>query len=121
MSIWIWLGVALLGGLAALARHALSSAVALRGLSAYPYGTLAVNASASCALGLVTGLALSGTALLLVGTAAIGSYSTFSTWMFETHRLSEDAEILAAVINVIASVTIGVAAAALGRVIGAAL
>ena len=41
-------------------------------------------------LGLFAGLALHGDALLLAGTALLGSYTTFSTWMFETHRLAED-------------------------------
>ena len=83
----------------------------------FPYGTLAVNASASFLLGLVAGLALSGDALLLAGTATIGSYSTFSTWMLETHRLAEDGEAPAAILNVVVSLAVGVGAAALGRVI----
>ena len=121
MSVWVWLGVALLGGLGALARFALAAAVAARARSEFPYGTLAVNATAALALGLLSGLALSGTALLLAGTAAIGSYSTFSTWLFETHRLSEEAELRAAAANLLASLAIGVAGAALGRLIGAQL
>jgi CrcB protein len=69
--------------------------------------------------GLLTGLALSGDALLLVGTAAVGSYTTFSTWMLETHRLGEDGEVGPAIGNVVVSILVGVGAAALGRVIGA--
>ena len=121
MSVWVWLGVALLGGLGALARFALTAAIAARAGSEFPFGTLAVNLTAALALGLISGLALSGTALLLVGTAAIGSYSTFSTWLLETHRLSEEAELRAAAANLLVSLVLGVAGAALGRLIGMAL
>ena len=89
--------------------------------SEVPYGTLAGNASAALALGLLSGLALSGTALLLAGSAALGSYSTFSTWLFETHRLGLEAEVRAAAANVLVSLAVGVAAAALGWTIGGQL
>ena len=41
-------------------------------------------------LGLLSGLALSPHLALLAGTAFVGSYTTFSTWMLETHRLGEE-------------------------------
>ena len=52
---------------------------------------------------------------LLAGTAAVGSYTTFSTWMFETERLTEERQHGKAVVNVAASLVAGVSAAALGR------
>jgi CrcB protein len=120
MSFWVWAGVAVLGGLSAIARFGVDVFVRSRAGAGFPYGTLAVNTSASFALGLVTGLALSGDALLLLGTATIGSYSTFSTWMLETHRLAEDGRRAAAAINIVVSLAVGVGAAALGRTLGAA-
>jgi CrcB protein len=80
-----------------------------------------VNTSGSLLLGLLTGLALSGDALLIAGTATLGSYTTFSTWMFETQRLGEDGELRGATLNAGLSIVVGVAAAALGRTIGAQL
>jgi fluoride exporter len=121
MSAPAWIGVAILGSLGSLARFLLDGAVSSRSSSSFPLGTLAVNASGALVLGLLTGMALSGEALLLVGSAAIGSYTTFSTWMLETHRLGEDGQLLAGALNVLASVVVGVAAAALGRSIGVAL
>jgi fluoride exporter len=121
VSFWVWAGVALLGGISALARFGLDGFVGSRAGRSFPYGTLAVNASASFLLGLVTGLTLSSEALLLAGTATIGSYSTFSTWILETHRLAEDGETTAAAVNLVVSLVVGVAAAAVGRVIGAGL
>jgi CrcB protein len=119
VSAWTWLAVAALGGAGAGARFVIDSFVSARTGGQLPLGTLAVNASGSVLLGLVTGLALEGDALVLVGTATLGSYTTFSTWMFETQRLAEDAKTRAALLNVLASLALGVAAAALGRAIGA--
>ena len=87
----------------------------------FPFGTLAVNLSGAVALGLVVGLAFSGNALLLVGTATIGSYTTFSTWMLESHRLAEDSDLRAALGNIVLSAALGIGAAALGRLIGSHL
>ena len=42
---------------------------------------------------MLTGSGLEGNLLLIAGTATIGSYTTFSTWMFESHRLAEDKEL----------------------------
>jgi len=121
VSFAFWVGVGLLGGFGALARFALDGWVAARAGRRFPSGTLAVNASAAFLLGLLVGLSLTGQALLLAGAAAIGSYSTFSTWMLETHRLAEDGETGAAIANLVLSLAIGLGAAALGRLIGAGL
>jgi CrcB protein len=116
-----WIGIALLGGLGALARFGLDTVVSTRTGGLFPWGTLAVNASGSFVLGLVAGLALHGEALVLVATGMIGSYTTFSTWMLETQRLGEDGEGRAALANLALSVVLGLAAVVLGRVLGEAL
>ena len=82
---------------------------------------MTVNLSGAFVLGLLTGLALAGDALLIAGAATIGSYTTFSTWMLETHRLAEDGDAHAAAGNIVLSIVAGVAAAALGRAIGGQL
>jgi CrcB protein len=84
----------------------------------FPLGTLVVNLSGAVILGLLSGLALSPGTALLGGTAAVGSYTTFSTWMFETERLAEERQRVSAAANVVVSLALGVAAAALGRLIG---
>ena len=53
-------------------------------------------------LGLLTGLALERRRAVLAGTATLGSYTTFSTWMLETHRLAEDGEAARRCVNVAA-------------------
>ena len=58
---------------------------------------MAVNISGAVILGLLTGLALGHDEALLAGTAAVGSYTTFSTWMLETQRLTEERQYRTAV------------------------
>jgi fluoride exporter len=118
MSAVTWAAVALLGGAGAVARFVVDGAVAGRVERDLPVGTLAVNLSGAFLLGLVAGLALTGDALLLVGTATLGSYTTFSTWMLETQRLVEDGGGRDAVVNIVLSLAAGIAAVALGRAIG---
>lgn len=118
MSVLTWVGVALLGGAGAVARFVVDGAVAERATGELPVGTLVVNLSGALLLGVVTGLALSGDALLLVGTATLGSYTTFSTWMLETQRLVEEGVGRVAALNVVLSLVAGVAAVALGRALG---
>jgi CrcB protein len=115
----VWFAVALVGGLGASARFLLDRAIGRRAGRDFPFGTFAINASGSLVLGLLTGLAVSGTWLIIAGTATIGSYTTFSTWMFETQRLAEDGELRGAALNIVLSIVVGVGAAALGRAIGA--
>ena len=121
MNAPVWIAVGAVGGLGASARFLADRAIGRRAGRAFPYGTLAINASGSLVLGLLTGLAVSGDALVIAGTATIGSYTTFSTWMLETQRLAENGGLRGAAANVSLSLVIGVAAAALGRAIGAHL
>jgi fluoride exporter len=108
MSLAVVLGIGALGGVGALARFLLDGAVSERVASAFPWGTLAVNVSGSFVLGLVGGGDL-------VGTGLLGAYTTFSTWMLETHRLAEEGRVRLAVVNIVGSLAAGLAAAALGR------
>jgi CrcB protein len=117
MTVVTWVGVALLGGAGAVARFVVDGAAAGRVDRDLPVGTLAVNVSGAFVLGLVAGLALTGDALLLVGAATLGSYTTFSTWMLETQRLVEEGQSHAAAVNIVLSLAAGIAAVALGRAI----
>jgi fluoride exporter len=121
MNAGIWVGVALLGGSGAIARFALDGLISSRGTGGFPLGTFVVNATGALLLGLLTGLAVSGDTLLLAGTATLGSYTTFSTWMLESQRLAEDSEPRLGVVNIVLSLAVGVGAAALGRAVGAHL
>jgi fluoride exporter len=119
MSAWVWAGVALLGGIGALGRFLLHRLIDSRTAGGFPLGTFVVNTTGALLLGLIAGLAVQGDALLLLGAATLGSYTTFSTWMLETHRLAEDGEIAVAAINILLNLSVGLGALALGRAIGA--
>jgi fluoride exporter len=118
MSVLRWTAVVLTGGAGSVLRFLADGAVAEAASRDFPLGTLAVNVSGAVILGLVTGLALGHDAALLAGTAAVGSYTTFSTWMLETQRLTEERQHRKAAVNVLASLVAGVAAAALGQLMG---
>lgn len=119
MSVAVWIAVGLLGGIGALGRFLVDGIVAARTRHEFPLGTLVVNLSGATLLGFLVGLGFTGNRLLLAGTATLGSYTTFSTWMLETQRLVEDGEVALAGANVVISLVVGVGAAALGRYIGA--
>jgi CrcB protein len=118
MNLWVWTGVGVLGGIGALARFGLDAVIGSRVASSFPLGTFLVNISGALLLGLLTGLAVSGNLLVLTGTATLGSYTTFSTWMLESQRLTEDAEVSGALLNIALSLLAGVGAAALGHAVG---
>jgi CrcB protein len=120
MSALLWIAVAALGAAGAVGRLLVEDLVSSKLAIAFPTGTLAVNASGTFVLGLLSGLALTGNAMVLAGASTIGSYTTFSTWMLETHSLSEDGRRRAAAANVLVSVAVGIGAAAVGRALGGA-
>jgi fluoride exporter len=121
VSLLVWIAVGLLGGIGALGRFFVDGIVAARVGRDFPVGTLVVNLSGATVLGLFVGLGFTGNGLLLAGTATIGSYTTFSTWMLETHRPAEDGESGLAWQNIVISLVLGLAFAALGRLLGGAL
>jgi CrcB protein len=114
----VLLGIALLGGVGAVGRFLLDGAVSARAGDRFPWGTLAVNLSGALALGVLVGAAVEGDALRLWGTGLLGAYTTFSTWMFESHRLAEDGEGRRSLANLLVGLVLGLAAAWLGRQIG---
>ena len=121
MSAPVWIGVGLLGGLGALLRFFVDGVIADRFRRDFPLGTFVVNMSGAAILGLLVGLGVTGDQLELAGTATIGSYTTFSTWMLESQLLVEDGELATAGGNVVLSLGVGLGAVALGRFIGAHL
>lgn len=118
MSWAVWAGVALLGGCGALARFGLTLLVADRLHPHLPVGTFAVNVSGAFLLGLLAGAAVDGDARLLLGAGALGSYTTFSTWMVETQRIEEAGKRRIAIANIVLSIVLGLGAAAVGHAIG---
>lgn len=121
MSAAGWVAVGLLGGAAATARFLIDSAFAARVDHPFPFGILAVNLAGTLVLGLVAGAALSGEALVIVAGGAIGSFTTFSTWMLDSHRLADAGHSHLVWLNLGLSLIVGFAAIVLGHWLGTAL
>jgi fluoride exporter len=120
MSAAGWIAVGLLGGAAAAARFLIDAALSERG-GHFPLGILAVNIAGTLALGLVAGAALSGQALVIVAGGGIGSFTTFSTWMLDSHRLADAGHTRLVWLNLGLSLLAGFAAIALGHWLGETL
>lgn len=114
LALLVGLGAAL----GAVARYLLDQAVTRRRGPVFPAGTWVINITGSFVLGLITGLAahhgLAPDAVTVVGTGVCGGYTTFSTFSYETVRLTEDGIGLIAVGNIVGSIAAGLAAAACG-------
>ena len=121
MTLWAWVALALVGGAGAVARFLIDGAVSAGRKAEFPLGTLLVNLSGAFALGVLTGAGVARTWLFVVGTGFIGSFTTFSTWMFETARLAEDGEDAVALANLGVGIVAGLLAAGGGFAIGALL
>jgi CrcB protein len=120
-NVLLAIGIAALGGLGAVVRFAIHSAVIKVNPADFPLGTFIVNISGSFLLGTLAGAAEGHHARLLIGTALLGAFTTFSTWMFESERLASDGYVTTAVVNIAISVVLGLGAVALGVVVGAAI
>ena len=116
-----WTGVALVGAAGAWARFYVGGLVTARWPSVFPFGTLTVNLTGGFLLGVLTGLSVSGDALLVLGTGLLGAYTTFSTWMVEAQRLGEEGAFSAMWLYLLGSMTAGLAATGAGWLLGGAL
>jgi fluoride exporter len=114
-TVLVWAGVMVIGGIGSVTRFLVDRTVTRRLARPFPVGTLTVNITGAALLGFLGGLALSKDVALLAGTAFVGAYTTFSTWMLETQRLGEERRTWAAAANIVVSVALGLAAALLGQ------
>lgn len=109
------------GALGAIARYGVSVLVARFWTADFPLATFLINVSGSFVLGFFATFAAEKTAVdpfwrLLVATGFIGAYTTFSTFEYETQRLTETGATMIAIANVVASVIAGFIAVQLGVV-----
>ena len=118
--------IALAGSAGALARYGLGGLVQRWTAAGFPWGTAVVNAAGCFLFGLIwtvagerTGMSEEARVIILVG--FVGAFTTFSTFIFDTHALAADARWLWAAANVGLHMFVGVATllggVALGRVV----
>ncbi|MFC6714648.1 fluoride efflux transporter CrcB [Branchiibius cervicis] len=122
MSLPVFLALIVGGGVGAVLRFVVDGAVRARWPTGFPIGTAMINVSGSFVLGLLTGLGASGAMshdwVLIVGTGAMGGYTTFSTASIETVRLAQERRYGLAVINGVVVMVLALAAAWAGLTLG---
>jgi fluoride exporter len=106
-------------------RYLTDRAVQSRHDSVFPWGTFVVNVCGCLVLGLLTGAVSAGAAgphfQLLLGTGLCGALTTYSTFSYETLRLTETGAGLYAAANVAGSLVAGLGAAFAGVSVAQAL
>ncbi|MFF4759242.1 fluoride efflux transporter CrcB [Streptomyces sp. NPDC001292] len=120
-----WLLVVVGAAVGAPLRYLTDRTVQSRHDSVFPWGTFVVNVTGCLILGLLTGAAAAGVAgphlQLLLGTGLCGALTTYSTFSYETLRLTETGAGSYALANVVASVAAGLGAAFAGAWIAGSL
>lgn len=133
MTIPLFLAVSLAGGLGAVARLIIDTAVTRWLGDRFPFGTVIINITGSFLLGVVVGIAGGASAglglmtqpffdahvnpsdfRLVFGTGLLGGYTTFSTASFDTVRLLRARRFIAAAFHGFGMLLVSVIAAALG-------
>ncbi|MFI0901324.1 fluoride efflux transporter CrcB [Streptomyces sp. NPDC020983] len=106
-------------------RYLTDRAVQARHDTVFPWGTFAVNVSGCLVLGVLTGAVGYGAAphsvQLLAGTGLCGALTTYSTFSYETLRLTTGGFRFLAAANAVASVAAGLGAAFTGAALAQAL
>jgi len=92
------------GFIGASLRYAVSSRVPK--IRSIPAGTLAVNILGSIVLALLTFSSEPESMVYLVNIGMLGSFTTFSTFAYETFRLLEEGENLSFFLNIFLNVTL---------------
>jgi len=114
MLLLVMLGAAI----GAPSRWLLDQTIQTRWERVFPLGTFTINVTGSLLLGALLGLAAQGTAsrelIALAGTGFCGGFTTWSTFGYETIRLTEDGARLQAALNVSLGLAIGLLASAAG-------
>ena len=111
------------GFLGAIARYAVGVWIETFWRRDFPLATFLVNVSGCFIVGFFLAIAtermsISPMMRLLVATGFVGAYTTFSTFEYETQRLTTTGAFGWALVNVLASVAIGFLAVRLGVQLG---
>ncbi|GAB3297682.1 chromosome condensation protein CrcB [Epidermidibacterium keratini] len=118
MTALLFLGISLAGGLGAACRFVLDGLIKTAVPSRLPLATMAINISGSFGLGLLVGLAVPSSWLLVAGTGFLGGYTTFSTASYETVRLMQEREWMRSLVTGFGVLVAATGAAALGLCLG---
>lgn len=121
MTPWVFVGVAVAGGVGAALRFLVDRSVRRVAGDRFPWGVLAVNLSGALALGILTSLLPDATWRSILGTGLLGGYTTFSAVAVATVLLAEEGRTRASIAYAAVSFVGSVALAAVGLALGGAL
>ena len=121
---YLWIAVGAVAG--ASARYFLSGLIARNFSTIFPYGTLLINITGSLALGFFLVYSTERVLLdprwrLLVAIGFCGSYTTFSSYAFESFALMEQGQWWLVAVNVVGSNLLCLAAVLVGAVLARGL
>jgi fluoride exporter len=121
----IWFGISAAGALGAVLHYLVDGVVHDRTSGRFPFGILVVNVAGCLVAGLAMGLLETGVVSpdtkLLLGTGFAGSFTTMSTYTYETVALAEHDLVPQSVVYLVGSVAAGLLAAGIGLVVGSHL
>jgi fluoride exporter len=121
---YLWIAVGAVAG--ASTRYFLSDLIARNVSAAFPYGTLVINVTGSLVLGFFLAYSTDRVLLdqrwrLLIAIGFCGSYTTFSSYAFESFALMEQGQWLMMSLNVLASNALCLAAVLAGAALARGL
>ncbi|SFM44316.1 fluoride efflux transporter CrcB [Methanolobus profundi] len=103
------------GSIGAILRYLVSGAIPK--VNGIPAGTLAVNSIGSFILAAFTFTSVEGTLRFFISVGMLGSFTTFSTFAFESFKLLEEGESRYFLLNIALNVVVCLCAAALAHLI----
>jgi CrcB protein len=118
--------IAVFGAAGAVSRYALDGWITDLTHGQFPWGTFVINVLGAFALGLLVALTTERllphpTWRIAIGIGFLGSFTTFSTYAYESVKLAEDGAVGLALVNSVAMVALGLLAAFVGLAIGRAV
>ena len=97
------------GILGGLTRFQLGKMISEKSATTFPAGTFLINITGALLLGILVGAGSEGYWYQLLGDGFLGTYTTFSTFMYESVQLFRDNEKRSAIVYIVCSLLLGIA------------
>jgi fluoride exporter len=118
--------IAVFGAAGAVSRYSLDGWISDLTHGQFPWGTFVINVLGAFALGLLVAITTErllphGTWRTALGIGYLGSFTTFSTYTYESVKLAEDGAVGLALLNSVGMLALGLLAAFTGLALGRTL